>query len=181
MRRITLLYKTSLCPIVIRMSNIKLFVIAMLSITSFGCAVSNTVTWYSVDADSPHCVLRFDNRISDAVFGWTPSVYIEVFIDGSQPTERHYIPEGVTSVRLTPGKHTVVHRAVTKAGSVFGISYNSDPVVMSFDALAGKIYTIRFDYSGTYTQGAYDATYEGWSDKESASWGKRNEVYRHRY
>ena len=123
--------KKTVCSMAIRMSNIKLFVIAVLSIVSFGCAISNKITWYSVSAESPHCILRFDNRITDAVFTLKPGVYIGVLIDGSKPAERYYIPEGVTSLRLSPGKHTVVHYAVTKTGGnqfegIFRLKYITD-------------------------------------------------------
>jgi len=155
-----------------------------------GCiSASNPIDFRMAPADRPHAILRLDNRM-DAESFFKSALYVNIWIDGSQPSTRHWLPYGVTELRLEPGLHEIIHRGVTPAGlgadpsvawGPFANAYHAtDPLVMDTTLEAGKTYTIRFHYVAvSWLKAGYRAEYEGWPTPEVSGWSRTHPIRSH--
>ena len=164
-------------------------VLLSLSTLFVGCiSPSNPLVFPMAPAEQPHALLRLDNRMDPDTFV-KGTLCVNAWVDGVQPTLRHWLPYGVTELRLEAGKHEIIHRGVTPAGlgtdprlawGPGGTAYHAtDPQVIDTILQAGRTYTIRFLFSGGLLKGAYVAEYEGWPPDEAAAWSRDHVVRSH--
>lgn len=162
----------------------------LLSALISGCiSASNSIDFRMAPADRPHAILRLDNRM-DAESFFKSALYVNIWIDGSQPSTRHWLPYGVTELRLEPGLHEIIHRGVTPTGlganpsvargPLANAYHATDPLVMDTTLEAGTTYTIRFHYVAvSWLKPGYRAEYEGWPTSETSGWSRTHPIRSH--
>lgn len=156
---------------------IKLFVTATALILLNSCATTTPAPVYPLlEEDSEIAILRLDNQVSTSF--WSGAPLLEVELDGFSVTENkdaygvQYVPEGVLEVKIPMGSHVITHKGRTKAN---GQTPWYDLISTTFDAEAGKTYTIKFEYAKeSLMRIGYAISYQGWEEEVTAQWPYKN-------
>ncbi len=148
----------------------KFFFICILMLFFTACVSGPKKPLYqNVAPDEQNSILQFDNKCSMSMLSSAP--YLSVDLDGFSPSEKKWLPKGITELRITPGSHQLTVKGEFKTTT----AGHYDPVSIIFRTEPGKAYKITFEFfTEGFTRGGFKILYEGWPEEESSKFPQKS-------